>query len=70
MVADAMFPNVAETTEIEDIAVAPVTLVGAMGGIPRRLPMLKLMNFFQTTMNYNNSNRQLFYLATDLKIQN
>ena len=44
MVADAMFPNAAETTEIEDIAVAPVTLVGALVGIPRRHPMLKLIS--------------------------
>ena len=39
-----MFPNAAETTEVEDIAVAPVTLVGALVGSPRRPPMLKLIS--------------------------
>ena len=47
VVADATCPDAAKTAEVEDIAVAPapVALVGAHFGSPKRFPMLKLISF-------------------------
>ena len=48
-VADATCPDAAETAEVEDVAVAPVALVGTHGNL-RRFPMLKLISSEQQRM--------------------